>query len=60
MILGLFEKKIIIIILLHYRYSEFQTITTAVEDIDKKEPTKMPSDNLAPHNYMKKHLYINM
>lgn len=24
------------------------THTTAVDDIDKKEPTKMPSDKLAP------------
>jgi len=24
--------------------------TTAVDDIDKKEPTKTPSDNLPPHN----------
>lgn len=28
-----------------------QKRTTAVEDIDKKEPTKTPSDNLAPHNF---------
>lgn len=30
-----------------------QTITTAVEDIDKNEPTNTPSDNLPPHIYMK-------
>lgn len=25
-------------------------ITTAVDDIERKEPTKTPSDNFAPHN----------
>ena len=24
--------------------------TTAVEDIERKQPTNMPSDNFAPHN----------
>lgn len=29
----------------------FRKSTTAVDDIDKKEPTNTPSDNFAPHNY---------
>lgn len=28
----------------------FRKSTTAVDDIDKKEPTNTPSDNFAPHN----------
>lgn len=27
-----------------------QKNTTAVDDIDKKEPTNIPSDSFAPHN----------
>lgn len=32
---------------------EYEANTTAVDDIDKKEPTNIPSDNFAPHSYIR-------
>ena len=34
-------------------------ITTAVDDIERKEPTNTPSGSFAPHNY-KVHKYLNL
>ena len=36
----------------HILSSGLENVTTAVDDIDKNEPTKTPSDNFAPHNYI--------
>lgn len=29
----------------------YRKLTTAVEDMDKKAPTNIPSEDLAPHSY---------